>query len=185
MIFVLRLGHRLPRDERITTHVALVSRAFGADGIIYSGQHDGSLEKTVESIAGNWGGRFAISYEKNFLNVIRDYKKKGFVIIHMTMYGIPLPELETKIKTNKKAGESASGNVLVVVGAERVPKEVYELADYNVSVTSQPHSEVAALAILLDRLQGGKELERNFDEHFKGKIRLRPNERGKTIEKTA
>ncbi len=29
MIAVLRLGHRPERDKRITTHVALTSRAFG------------------------------------------------------------------------------------------------------------------------------------------------------------
>ncbi len=176
-IHVLRLGHRLPRDERITTHVALVSRAFGADAITYSGQHDGSLEKTVSSIAKNWGGNFSIAYSKNFLGVIKGYKKKGFTLIHLTMYGIPLPEAERRLKAN--------GNVLVVVGAERVPKEVYELADYNIAVTNQPHSEVAALAILLDRLQKGKPLERSFDKIFRGKIKIKPNERGKSVEKTA
>ncbi len=175
-IHVLRLGHRLPRDERITTHVALVSRAFGAEKITYSGQHDGSLEKTVAAIAKNWGGTFPIKYSKNFLNIIKDYKKQDFTIAHLTMYGLPLPEVEQKLKTN--------GKVLVVVGAERVPKEVYELADFNIAVTSQPHSEVAALAILLDRLQKGKELERSFDRNFKGKIKIKPNEKGKTVEKT-
>ena len=34
MINVLRLGHRIGRDKRITTHVALVARAFGADKIL-------------------------------------------------------------------------------------------------------------------------------------------------------
>jgi tRNA (cytidine56-2'-O)-methyltransferase len=176
-IHVLRLGHRLPRDERITTHVALVSRAFGADAITYSGQHDGSLESSVLSIVNNWGGKFTISYSKNFVGVIKNYKKRGFTVLHLTMYGIPLPETERKIKTKRR--------VLVVVGAERVPKEIYELADYNIAVTSQPHSEVAALTILLDRLQKGKELERGFDRKFKGKIKVKPNETGKTVEKTA
>lgn len=172
-IHILRLGHRLPRDERITTHVALVSRAFGAGAITYSGQHDGSLESTVSRIAENWGGKFPVSYSKNFISVIKDYKKKGFTVLHLTMYGVPLPEMEKKIKTRKK--------ILVVVGAERVPMEVYELSDYNIAVTNQPHSEVAALAMVLDRLQKGKELERNFDRKFKGKIRVEPNEKGKTV----
>lgn len=172
-IHVLRLGHRLPRDERITTHVALVSRAFGAKAITYSGQHDESLEKTVKSVAKNWGGKFSVSYDKKFLSVIKNYKKKGFTVLHLTMYGIPLPEAERKIKTRKK--------VLVVVGAERVPKEVYELADYNIAVTNQPHSEVAALAIILDRLQKGKQLERSFDKKFRGKIKVKPNPKGKTV----
>ena len=33
-IEVLRIGQRLVRDDRVTTHVALVSRAFGATKII-------------------------------------------------------------------------------------------------------------------------------------------------------
>ena len=34
MITILRIGHRISRDKRITTHVALVARAFGADNIL-------------------------------------------------------------------------------------------------------------------------------------------------------
>ncbi|MCC6052717.1 MAG: tRNA (cytidine(56)-2'-O)-methyltransferase, partial [Desulfurococcaceae archaeon] len=33
-IYVLRYGHRPERDKRVTTHVALVARAFGASGFI-------------------------------------------------------------------------------------------------------------------------------------------------------
>ncbi len=35
-IGILRLFHHLPRDERISTHAALVARAFGATPIVYS-----------------------------------------------------------------------------------------------------------------------------------------------------
>ena len=48
--------------------------------------------------------------------------------------------------------------LLVVVGAEKVPWDVYEQAEYNVGVTNQPHSEVASLAVFLDRLFEGEEL---------------------------
>ncbi len=44
MIIVLRLNHRIGRDPRISTHVALTSRAFLADKICYAGQKDSSLE---------------------------------------------------------------------------------------------------------------------------------------------
>ena len=37
MIVVLRLGHRIGRDARISTHCGLVARALGANKIIYSG----------------------------------------------------------------------------------------------------------------------------------------------------
>ncbi len=172
MISVLRLGHRLPRDERITTHVALVARAFGADEIFYAGQKDGSFENSIEKISQNWGGKFSVSYSESAVSLIKDYRKKGFMILHLTMYGIPLPELQSKIKADK---------ILVVVGAERVPMEIYGLADYNIAVTNQPHSEVAALAVVLDRLQKGKQLERNFEKRFSGKVRIKPSQKGKTV----
>jgi len=178
-IEVLRLGHRLPRDERISTHVALVARAFGARSIAYSGQHDAGLETSVARICQAWGGGpgapFTITYEKSFAPFIRRKKRDGFVVLHLTMYGLPLPQVVPEAKKAEK--------LLIVVGAEQVPREVYELADFNVSVTGQPHSEVAALAVTLDRLVDGKELlppaGGGFD--FGGKIRTEPSPRGKKI----
>jgi tRNA (cytidine56-2'-O)-methyltransferase len=175
-IMVLRLGHRLPRDERVTTHVCLTSRAFGAEGVIYSGQKDGSLEESVGRIAENWGGEFSIEYEPKPIARIERMKKEGWAVVHLTMYGMPLPEKVGEIGGKKK--------VLVVVGAEKVPAEVYQLADFNVAVGNQPHSEIAALAITLDRMQGGKELERGFQSNFGGAaISLEPAEKGKKIRK--
>ena len=171
---ILRLGHRLPRDERISTHVALVARAFGADSMIYSGQHDEGLESSVLRLAENWGSGFSVRYEKNFRKVIKEHKEKGFVILHLTMYGRPLPEIIPRLKTQ-------NAKLLIIVGSEAVPAEVYQLADFNISVTSQPHSEVAALAIVLDRLMNGMELERGFGERFEGKVRIEPSERGKKV----
>lgn len=172
-IVVLRLGHRLPRDERITTHVCLVARAFGASSIIYSGQKDHSLERSVGTIVENWGGDFSVEYDNAAVGRIRKLKKEGYVVAHCTMYGEPVEEKKGELAKLKKA--------LVVVGGEKVPPEVYELADFNVAVGSQPHSEVAALAILLDRMNGGRELERDFDSKFGGKIRLEPSPRWKNI----
>lgn len=175
-IMVLRLGHRLPRDERMTTHVCLTARAFGASGAIYSGQKDNSLEGSVERIVGKWGGEFSMEYEGKPIQRIERMKREGWAVVHLTMYGVPLPEKEKEIK--KK------GKVLVVVGAEKVPAEVYSLADFNVAVGSQPHSEIAALAVALDRLQGGKELERGFQSNFAGaEVTLEPSEKGKNIRK--
>lgn len=170
-ISVLRLGHRLPRDERITTHVALVARAFGAKEITYAGQHDSSFEESVKRISEAWGGSFAVSYSKNPAKTAREYRKSGYSVAHLTMYGIPLPE--------KIGAMGECEKMLVIVGAEQVPREFYEIADFNISITGQPHSEVAALAVLLDRLMDGKELERGFSEKFRGKIMIEPSEKGK------
>jgi tRNA (cytidine56-2'-O)-methyltransferase len=187
-IEVLRLSHRLPRDERISTHVALVARAFGASAIAYTGQHDSGLEDSVKRICERWGGKagsdkgdsggnppgsetgFSISYEKSALPFIKAKKRAGYAIVHLTMYGIPVDSASAAIRTRER--------VLLVVGSEHVPPEVYRLADFNISVTNQPHSEVAALAITLDRLMGGKELGKT---DFGGKVRIIPSERGKSV----
>ncbi|MFA6530533.1 MAG: tRNA (cytidine(56)-2'-O)-methyltransferase [Candidatus Micrarchaeia archaeon] len=187
-IQILRLGHRLPRDERISTHVALVARTFGASGIVYTGQHDSGLEDSVKRICANWGGKtgneekegYGITYEKNYSKPIKKAKEDGFTIVHLTMYGMPLLE---KIGEIKKMTNDAgrNGKLLVVIGSEHVPGEVYQLADFNVAVTNQPHSEVAALAITLNELNNGEMLKRDADVKFKGKIRVKPNEKGKSF----
>lgn len=172
-IVVLRLGHRLPRDERMSTHVCLVARAFGAKGAIYTGQHDQGLEDSVSRVAKQWGGDFSVSYEKGFRSTISRMKKQGFGVVHLTMYGMPVE--------GKTAGMRKYAKLLIIVGGDQVPGEVYDLADWNVAVTGQPHSEVAALAILLDRLQEGKELSEDADAAFKGDVRIMPQERGKRV----
>lgn len=176
-IEVLRLSHRIPRDERITTHVALVARAFGAAAVTYTGQHDSGLELGVSRLADEWGKKtalgseFRISYEKGATAFIKKKKHDGFAVVHLTMYGIPINQKLAELKMQKR--------VLVVVGSEQVPREIYELADFNISITNQPHSEVAALAITLDRLMEGKELEDGFD--FGGRLWIEPSEKGKKV----
>jgi tRNA (cytidine56-2'-O)-methyltransferase len=68
-------------------------------------------------------------------------------------------------------------DLLVAVGAEKVPAEMYQLADWNVAVGNQPHSEVAALAVFLDRLFQGEELGREFE----GGLKIVPSSRGKEV----
>ena len=164
MIEILRLSHRLRRDPRISTHVALVARAFGADKLYYSGQHDSALEDSVNNIVKQWGGNFKIQYLKNYSNLIKAHKN----IVHLTMYGLPIEKTISKIKKHK--------NLLIIIGGEKVPPEIYKLSTYNISVTQQPHSEVAALAILLDKL--------NLKTNFKNsKLKVIPQEKGKKTTK--
>lgn len=163
MIIVLRLNHRRVRDKRVSTHAGLVARAFGADKIIYTGDKDDSLLSSVTKVVKNWGGSFTAEHAKNYKKVITDYKKKGYLIVHLTMYGLSLDKEIIKIRKNK--------NVFIIIGGEKVPSDVYELADYNISVTSQPHSEIAALAMALDRYRKGKSV--------KFKERIKPSKKGK------
>jgi len=164
MITILRLSHRLPRDSRVTTHVALVARAFGADNLVYSGQKDKSFEDSVKSLVNRFGGKFLVEYVKNPFNYLKEKSK----IVNLSVYGIPL---QKKIKEIKKIK-----NLIIIVGSEKVPIEYYKIADYNISITSQPHSEVAALAIFLHEYFSGKEFNKEFEN---AKIKIIPNQKGK------
>ncbi len=168
MITVLRLGHRPQRDKRITTHVALVARAFGADKIIITTK-DESIEHAVRDVVQRFGGNFEIITGVSWKKIIREFEG---VKVHLTMYGMPIDDVMEEIPRNR--------DLLIIVGAEKVPREIYEVADYNVAVGNQPHSEVAALAIFLDRFYEGKELKRQFD----GKMKIVPQKKGKLVIKT-
>ena len=167
MIAILRLGHRIVRDKRVSTHLGLVARAFGADKIVFSGEKDSSLLESIDSVNKRWGGDFKTEYRKNWRQVIQEWPGK---VCHLTVYGLPVDKCSKKLKKCK--------NLLVVVGGAKVPGELYEMADLNVSVSTQPHSEISALAILLDRVFEGKELEKEFD----GEIKVIPSGKGKKVE---
>jgi tRNA (cytidine56-2'-O)-methyltransferase len=173
-VSVLRIGHRFVRDDRITTHAALVSRAFGADSI-YMTEVDESIKETIRKVGGIWGGEsdFSIEIVQDWKKVIHCWKRNSGKVIHLTMYGINIDDAIHGIWKEKK--------VLVIIGARKVPREVYTLADYNIAVGNQPHSEIGALSIFLDRIFKGKELKKNFRG---GKLRIIPNNKGKYVKET-
>jgi len=168
-VHVLRLGHRPSRDKRLTTHLILAARAFGASGATYTGRRDPTLEETISDVVSDWGGSFSLEYEGSWRRAISDWEGR---VIHLTMYGLPLKDVIPSVRDDPSER-------LVVVGGAKVPGEIYGLADWNVSVTSQPHSEVSALAVFLHELFQGKELDRIFEG---ARMRISPAERGKRVE---
>ena len=127
IIEVARLGERLVRDDRVTTHAALVSRAFGASRI-YMSEASEDIQETVTGVNRTWGGSFEVVLEENLRGVIRSKKAGSYGVVHLTMYGQDLNEALPPIRRLDR--------VLVVIGASKVPREIYELADYNVAVGS-------------------------------------------------
>jgi len=154
-VVVYRFGHRIARDKRITTHVALVARAFGAKGIIIDTK-DEKIETTIKKVKEKFGNDFFI---KSGIRWQQFFKEWNGSIIHLTMYGEKIDKVIEKIKKENK--------IAVVVGSEKVPSEFYKIADYNVSIGNQPHSEVAALAIFLHFLLDAAWLKKNFNGIFK------------------
>jgi tRNA (cytidine56-2'-O)-methyltransferase len=134
----------------MTTHVGLTARALGADRVVLPDNATQAAE-TVADITDRFGGPFTIEQDDSQKATVRGWDG---IVVHLTMYGLPVEETAPEIRTSLD-----SEPLLVVVGGEKVPFELYEAADYNVGVTNQPHSEVAGLAVFLDRLFEGRELD--------------------------
>ena len=170
-VATLRIGHRLVRDDRVTTHSALVARAFGCKKL-YMSDVDMSIIHTVEKVANSWGrSEFLIEIYDNWKEVIKTWKKDGGKVIHLTMYGINVDDMIEAIRVEAK--------LLVVIGAKKVPRELFDIADMNIAVGNQPHSEIAALAVFLDRVFNGNELKKQFGT---ASYKIIPNLRGKNVE---
>ena len=174
-IALLRWGHRPQRDVRLTTHVALAARAFGASGFILADATDEHLKATVEKVTKNWGGNFRFEMGTNWRNAVSEWKSRGGIVVHLTIYGenIQTSNVLNRIRDSGK-------NVLLLVGSQKVPPEFYstDVSDFNVAVGNQPHSECAAVAVFLDRFFDGKELTKSFEN---ANIHVVPQERGKKI----
>ena len=165
MITVLRIGHRISRDKRITTHVALVARAFGA-GNIFIDSKDKKIEDSINSICTRFGGPFNIKSGVDIKKILREWNG---TIVHLTMYGEELSKSIKKIDKGK--------DLLIIVGAEKVRPLIYEKVDFNISIGNQPHSEVSALSIFLDRYTKGLWQKKKFN----GKIEILPSDKGKKV----
>ncbi|MEM3774075.1 MAG: tRNA (cytidine(56)-2'-O)-methyltransferase [Candidatus Bathyarchaeia archaeon] len=174
-IFVLRWGHRPKRDLRLTTHVALTARALGASGFILSDIEDEKIRATVEKVVKNWGGPFHFEMGTPWKKVVKEWKAKGGIVVHLTAYGenIEKSDVLQRIKALNK-------DILVIVGSQKVPGEFFseDVSDFNVAIGNQPHSECASLAVFLDRFFEGKELAKNFEN---ARLVIIPQKRGKKV----
>lgn len=168
---VLRLDHRIGRDTRITTHVCLTARAFGANKIYLAGEEDHKLMENVLDTSKRWGGSFEVEYLENYMELILRWRENGGKIVHLTMYGSQAHEIVNEIIESE-------ADILIIVGGSKVPTKVYKNADWNVSVTTQPHSEVSSLAVFQHLLMEGKE----FNLEFKDPIfEIIPTAHGKNV----
>lgn len=173
-VVVLRWGHR-QRDERLTTHVALTARVFGASGMILADVNDEKIRRTVEKVVKSWGGPFFIEVGKPWKKIVKEWRMRNGVVVHLTAYGenVQTTDVLQRIKqTNKK--------LLILVGSRKVPGEFFseEVSDFNVAIGNQPHSECSSLAVFLDRYFDGKALSKEFKD---AKIKIVPQVRGKKI----
>jgi tRNA (cytidine56-2'-O)-methyltransferase len=154
----------------MTTHVALTARALGADRAVLVGGATQARE-TVAGVTDRFGGPFEVTVTDSYRPLLRDWDG---TVVHLTMYGEPVEDVAPAIRERHR-----DTPLLLVVGAGKVDFEVYDRADWNVGVTNQPHSEVAALAVFLDRLFEGRELDREWADADR---RVVPRATGKRVE---
>ena len=173
-ITVLRLGHRRGRDPRISTHVGLVARAFGAQRFLLAGEADNDVLSNLREVSERFGGEFEATHEDSALAWLRRFTTdagdgKPGVAVHLTMYGESHEQAICEIPRDRPLAG--------VVGGAKVGRGYYEVCQHNVAVGNQPHSEVAALAVFLAAFRGMPAAS----EFSGGQIEIRPSARGKDV----
>ena len=172
---VLRWGHR-HRDQRLTSHVVLTARALGASGFIMADITDAKVKETVDKIMERWGGDFHFEMGRPWKQVVKEWRAKNGVTVHLTAYGenIQTSAVMQRIRATEK-------DVLVIVGSQKVPADFFSesISDFNVAVGNQPHSECSSLAVFLDRFFKGQELSKDFADN--AKMKIIPQARGKKV----
>lgn len=167
---VLRLSHRVGRDPRMSTHLGLTTRVYGGKCFLLAGDDDSSVLDSLRDVGGRFGGDMEVRHEPSPLGFLRRFIATGGVAVHLTMYGLPYREVVSEIPNDVP--------IVVVVGGAKVSREYYEMCQYNVAVGNQPHSEVAALAAFLERLNDGVASPELFAG---GEVVIHPSERGKDL----
>ena len=104
---------------------------------------DAAIAERIAQVDASWGGHFEVIGVDQWKPLVRAWPG---AVVHLTMYGLPLDRVEPRLR--------ALDELLVVVGGAKVPSELYAWARFNVAVGHEPHSEVAALAVTLERLLG-------------------------------
>lgn len=154
----------------MTTHVGLTARALGADRVIFETSANDAV-RTARDVTDRFGGPFAVETTESPKARLRNFEGS---VVHLTMYGERVQNVEDAIREAHDTDP-----LLIVVGAEKMPFEVYEHADWNVAVTNQPHSEIAGLAVLLDHLFEGRGLDQEWTDADRSVV---PQATGKQVE---
>jgi tRNA (cytidine56-2'-O)-methyltransferase len=104
---------------------------------------DPELADRIAAVVERWGGAFEVVPTDDWKSTVRSFDGP---VVHLTMYGLPLARVVPRLARAER--------VLLVVGGAKVPADLYRRSTLNVAVGHQPHSEVAAVAVVLERLLG-------------------------------
>lgn len=155
-------------------HIFLAARAFGAEQAVYSGRQDPIMETHFKEVVTQWGGNFTVEYISDEIKQLKTWKQAGKKLIHLTMYGLPVQEVIQEI-------QHSPCDKVIIIGGAKVQRSIYHLADWNVAITSQPHSEISALSVFLHILFQGTELEKTYNN---ARFQIIPQAQGKKVIQT-
>ena len=74
--YILRIGHRPERDQRVTTHVGLSTRALGASGM-YLAADDAKVADSIADVAKRFGGDYFCENDVKWKSCINNFKREG------------------------------------------------------------------------------------------------------------
>jgi len=167
MITVLSIGEG---NYRVRLNMCLTARAFGAARIVFIGSRDSRLVGYIGKLNYKWGGAFKVDFSTNAAKAIKSFNK--YKKIYLTMFGVPLKQVEYTLKTYK--------NILLIVTAKDWEASLSKLTDFDVSITTQPHAQVASIAIFLHEFFNGRELAVQFQN---ARYKIVPKPKGAQIRK--
>ncbi len=169
MISILAIGRS---TYPVSRDLCLTSRALGASEVTFVGKRDSKLVRYMESINKKWGGKFKVQFAKSYKEALKSatkYKK-----VYLTIYGSPLQDKSYVLKTYK--------NMVVIVSLKENAElnAIHKLADFNISITTQPHCSAAAIAVFLHEFYNGRELAMHFEN---AQYKLVPKGQGLMMQK--
>ena len=168
MITVLVVGEC---TREVITDICMTSRAFGASKVAFTCGEDRKVAGAMRKVSKEWGGKFSIMFNadyKEMLNGSPNYKT-----VFLTQYGIPVEKAKHSIRTYK--------NMMVVVAlSDSYTKKLIDAADFNISITSQPHSSTSAVAVFLHTYFNGRENAMQFENAM---TKVLPSEHGIRVQK--
>ncbi len=167
MLAVLAVGNNAYESNK---DLCMAARAFGASSVTIAGRRNSRLIRECKAISSKWGGNFEVDFTKDWKRFVA--KKKTYKVVYLTRFGVPINREIHNLKTYK--------NILLIVTLSESIKDVLKISDFNVSITAQPHSSSAAVAIFLHSFYEGRELAMHFEN---AKYRVVPSEGEIHIEK--
>ena len=170
LISVLVVGRSDYEDE---LSLCMVARAFGASTITFCPEDKSimrKLSRKCKALNRDWGGAFSFSFTNDWKRFVKE--KKNYLKVYLTRYGMPMKKIGYQVRTYK--------NVLIIVSEKETIKQLYKAADFNLSITTQPHSCASAIGVFLHDFYQGRELAIHFEN---ARYKVSPEQHGMKVEK--